>query len=124
MNHSEKLGLLLLKLENLQIRHESFEAEIRTLKEEIRSLQSPGSVSEVLSHPSPVEDHESRPVQPTVHYPPKQNEPVLANRNIPLPQAGQTPVFSQPEAPAQARFGDKFKRENLGKSDFEKFIGE
>lgn len=124
MNHSEKLDLLLLKLENLQIRHESFEAEIRALKDEIRSLQSPGSVSAGLSRPSPAEDPESIPVKPAVHYPPKQNDAVLANRNIPLPQAGRAPVFTQPEASAQARFGDKFKRENLGKSDFEKFIGE
>ena len=40
MNHSDKLGLLLLKLENLQVRQEGFGAEIKALKVEIRNIQS------------------------------------------------------------------------------------
>ncbi|HMI05035.1 MAG TPA: DUF2339 domain-containing protein [Pedobacter sp.] len=121
MNHSEHLNLLLLKLENLQIRHEGFEAEIKALKEEVRSLQSPGIAPErtVPAPSAPAPDPDV--VQPAVHYPPKKPESVLASSSVPAPLS-ERPVFS--EAPAQPNFANKFKRENLGKSDFEKFIGE
>jgi uncharacterized membrane protein len=122
MKGSEQINLLLLKLENLQVRNEGFAAEIKALKEEIRSLQSPDAAT--AETVLPTQESESRSVQPAVHYPPKEAEAVLASRNAPLPQAERTPAFSQPAASVQTNFADKFKRGNLGKSDFEKFIGE
>ncbi|WP_205940787.1 hypothetical protein [Pedobacter paludis] len=42
MDNSEQLNLLLIKLENLLLRHQGFEAEIEALKQEVKVLQSPG----------------------------------------------------------------------------------
>jgi uncharacterized membrane protein len=119
MNHSEQINLLLLRLENLQVRHEGFQAEIKALKDELHALQSPGTASERTVPVSAAT--EPNIVQPAVHYPPKKPEPILASTNVPPPRI-ERPIFSTP--PAQPNFADKFKRENLGKSDFEKFIGE
>ncbi|KQC02309.1 DUF2339 domain-containing protein [Pedobacter sp. Hv1] len=99
--NEEKLNLLLLKIENLLLRQQDFEAEINRLKEDIKQLRSPGIEATPLA-------------QKTVP------QPVFLPKNTP-------PSFAKPEQVkpfAQPSFTDKFKRENLGKSDFEKFIGE
>lgn len=124
MNHSEKLNLLLIKLENLQVRHEGFQAEIQALKEEIRSLQSPGGTHAGDISTPHIPGLESLPARPAAQLPPKQTEPVLASSSVPAPQLERSAVFSQPAASAPTSFADKFKRENIGKSDFEKFVGE
>jgi len=91
MANSEHINLLIAKLENLLIRHQGFEAEIKALREELRQLQSPDSTAAFM--------------------PPPRNTPL----SIPT---------RQPAAAPTSRFADNFKRANLGKSDFEKFIGE
>ncbi|MES2455477.1 MAG: DUF2339 domain-containing protein [Bacteroidota bacterium] len=107
MNHSETLNLLLLKLENLQIRHEVFEAEIKALKAEIKALQGQqGPDTSVTTVPLPV------PISVTVPS------------SIPQPQRERPPVFTPPPRPAQPSFSSQFSRKNMGKSDFEKFVGE
>lgn len=99
--NEEKLNLLSLKIENLLLRQQDFETEINRLKEEIKQLQSPGTETAPVSQ---------KPIA----------EPVFLPKNTP-------PSFTKPiqaKPFAQPSFTDKFKRENLGKSDFEKFIGE
>jgi len=110
--NSEKINLLLLKLENLLLRQQDFEAEIQSLRQEVRQLQSPGAAPIIF--PEKQQGVITEPIpsaKPEVVYPPK---------NTPLPnnQQNTTPIIREPN------FADKFKRENLGKSDFEKFIGE
>ncbi|WP_316803830.1 DUF2339 domain-containing protein [Pedobacter nototheniae] len=113
MDKSEQLNLLLVKLENLLLRQQDFEAEITALQKEVRQLQFPGAVPET---PAP-----SLKVEPqTVIFPPKNMPPVYASQNIPAPQP--QPRF--PRTPDAGNFSANFKRENIGKSDFEKFIGE
>ncbi|WP_379093114.1 DUF2339 domain-containing protein [Pedobacter sp. UC225_65] len=98
----EQLNLLLLKIENLLLRQQDFEAEIKHLREEIRQIRSSsGSDAPIFTEKS---------IQ----------QPTFLPKNTP-------PSFAKPIQPkpfAQPSFTDKFKRENLGKSDFEKFIGE
>lgn len=100
--NEEKLNLLQLKIENLLLRQQGFETEINRLKEEIDQLRSP-----------------------------QQTAPPLASKAIPQPTfpppKSAMPSFEQAKqstAPVQPSFTAKFKRENLDKSDFEKFIGE
>ncbi|RZL17860.1 MAG: hypothetical protein EOO89_06530 [Pedobacter sp.] len=52
-NDKEKLNLLLLKLENLSLRQQHFEAEIQDLRNQIRQLQFPGDIVE-HTQPAPV----------------------------------------------------------------------
>lgn len=94
MNHSEKLDLLLLKLENLQLRQADFDAEIKTLKAEIRSIQS-------------------RPTEPGLP---------LASPNTRQPQ--KPTVFIPSKQPKKPLFPKQFSRKKMGRSEFEKFIGE
>ena len=100
--NEEQLNLLLLKIENLLLRQQDFEAEIKHLREEIRQIRSSsGSDAPIFAEKS---------IQ----------QPTFLPKNTP-------PSFAKPIQPkpfAQPSFTDKFKRENLGKSDFEKFIGE
>ncbi|HKG06843.1 MAG TPA: DUF2339 domain-containing protein, partial [Pedobacter sp.] len=110
MNRSEQLDLLLIKLENLQLRHQSFDAEIKSLKQEIRFLQDPSS--------APVSS------TPQIEFRPKNTPPVIANRNVAMVTAEPRPAGSTREQVPQPNFTDRFRRENIGKSDFEKFIGE
>jgi len=116
MDNSKQLNLLLIKLENLLLRQQGFEAEIEALKQEVRQLQSPGSAPDPpVSVPIPA--------QPTVVFPQRNTPPSFSNQNTPAPQPVPSP-FPQSANQPQASFADKFKRENIGKSDFEKFIGE
>ena len=99
MDHSDKLGSLLLQLENLQVRQEGFSAEIKALKHEIRNLQSLFSAdtdSIQQSTPVPAPDH----------------------------KAAVDALFSPPPRRTQPSFSAQFSRKNMGKSDFEKFVGE
>ncbi|MDQ7947789.1 MAG: DUF2339 domain-containing protein [Pedobacter sp.] len=94
----EHLNLLLIKLENLLTRQQNFEAEIKALKEEVARLRS-GDES-IL---------------------PQQEKP-LVRASYPHPQQ-QYPPIPFPNKP-QKSFTQQFNRANIGKSDFEKFIGE
>jgi uncharacterized membrane protein len=97
MDQNEKLNLLLSKLENLRIKQQDFEAEINSLRAEIKQLQFP----DIAEQP------EAKPI-PEVSF---------LQKNTPI---GVKAIVAQP----LPSFTDKFKRENIGKSDFEKFIGE
>lgn len=113
MDNSEKLNLLLIKLENLLLRQQSFDAEIKALRDEVKALQSPNAAP---IHNPIVNEHLIVP--PLWNTPPNQ---VTQNKSIPsrLP----TPFPSNTNQ-QQPNFADRFKRENMVKSDFEKFIGE
>ncbi|RZL33160.1 MAG: DUF2339 domain-containing protein, partial [Pedobacter sp.] len=113
MNNSEKLNMLLIKLENLLLRQQGFEAEIEALKREVKILQS----SDSSAQPEPIIP------EPVIAPPPRNTPPsqMVQNSSVPpiIPNSP-TPTFSQP----QNNFAERFKRENMVKSDFEKFIGE
>ncbi|WP_293303881.1 DUF2339 domain-containing protein [Pedobacter sp. UBA5917] len=113
MDNSEKLNLLMIRLENLLLRQQGFEAEIEALRNEVRALQSPGAATT-----APV-----TPAEPII-VPPSRNtspSPVVQNQAVPRPVPTPLPT---PQNPAQPNFAERFKRENMVKSDFEKFIGE
>ena len=113
MNNSDQLNLLLIKLENLLLRQQGFEAEIETLRNQVRQLQSGGAPIPTLQ--TPVE------TKPAVVFPERNTPPSVANQNTPPPIVA-PPTFAQPAQ--QPSFTNQFKRENIGKSSFEKFIGE
>lgn len=113
MDNSERLNLLLVKLENLLLRQQGFEAEIEALKNEVRALQSPGS--SFAPPPKPISD--------PVIAPPPRNTPPIAVTHQSIPQPVPSP-FPPAQSQSQHNFADRFKRENMVKSDFEKFIGE
>jgi uncharacterized membrane protein len=96
MNNSEKLDLLLLKLENLQVRQADFDAEIKALQSEIRSIQFPSA----------------------------EPEAPLAAPSIPQPRPQKPPVFTPPKRPVPPSFPNQFSRKAMDKSDLEKFVGE
>ncbi|RZJ79364.1 MAG: DUF2339 domain-containing protein, partial [Flavobacterium sp.] len=107
-NKDEKLNLLLIRLENLSIRQQDFGTEINILREEIRQLQ--GGVLPA----TPQSEYQPKPVEEIKTIP-------VISAPITTPHPFQTkpqPQFKEPS------FTDKFKRENISKSDFEKFIGE
>ncbi|TDG36844.1 DUF2339 domain-containing protein [Pedobacter changchengzhani] len=113
MNNSEQLNLLLIKLENLLLRQQGFESEIETLRNQVRQLQSGGAPIPAVQ--KPIEQ------KPLVVFPERNTPPSFANQNTPPPVIA-PPTFAQPAQ--QPTFTNQFKRENLGKSSFEKFIGE
>ena len=107
MDNSQKINLLLAKIENLSIRQQSFEAEIAALRKEIDSLRSPEVQIEQSEVPK------------AVTFPPPKNTPVA-----PIAQYNATPrPITVPEN-RQPNFADRFSSKNMAKSDFEKFIGE
>ncbi|WP_316736440.1 DUF2339 domain-containing protein [Pedobacter aquatilis] len=113
MDNSEKINLLLIKLENLLLRQQSFDAEIKNLRDEVKALQSSGAAPTQI----PIVN------EPVIAPPPRNTPPsqVIQNNSIPQPfQSTPQPNLNQP----QANFAERFKRENMVKSDFEKFIGE
>ncbi|KQN33405.1 hypothetical protein ASE92_16550 [Pedobacter sp. Leaf41] len=114
MDNSERLNFLLMKLENLLLRQQGFEAEIEALKQEVRALQSPSAAYVQPSTPI---------AEPILAPPPRNTPPSTVNQNDPAPQAVPSP-FQPPVNQPQNNFADRFTRENMVKSDFEKFIGE
>jgi uncharacterized membrane protein len=101
---TEKINLLLLKIENLMARQQVFETEIAQLRKEVQTLSGSGKSSvpiETTSAPSQIITD---------------NPATFPPRN--------TPITRQEQFPPQPSFTSKFKRENIGKSDFEKFVGE
>ncbi|WP_231427301.1 DUF2339 domain-containing protein [Pedobacter sp. Leaf250] len=115
MDKSDRLNLLLVKLENLLIRQQGFEAEIEALKQEVRALQIPGTT---FVQPPPAQISEQ-----VIAPPPRNTPPSAVNQNAIPPQPVPSPFQPQVNQP-QGNFADRFKRENMVKSDFEKFIGE
>jgi len=111
MDNSEKLNLLLVKLENLLLRQQGFEAEIQALRQEVKALQSPGATSAPAA------------AEPAFVPPPKNTPPSLVTQHAATPHPIPSPL-PRPQNPLQPNFTDRFKRENMVKSDFEKFIGE
>ncbi|WP_316827636.1 DUF2339 domain-containing protein [Pedobacter miscanthi] len=114
MDNSEKINLLLIKLENLLLRQQSFEAEIEALRNEVRALQSPGAATIA---PTAI------PTEPIISLPPRNTPPGIVVQNQAVPRPLPTPLPT-PQNPVQPNFAERFKRENMVKSDFEKFIGE
>ena len=113
MDNSEKLNLLLIKLENLLLRQQGFEAEIQALRNEVRALQSPSSVfTPPTINPEPI-----------ITAPPRNTPPSFVSQHSAVPQPTPAPIPS-PANQTQPNFAERFKRENMVKSDFEKFIGE
>ena len=108
-NDKEKLNALQLQLENLSLRQQSFEAEISKLRQEIYQLQFPGAVQ------SPINTPANATPEPQIAFEQKNTPPSFSKS---APPVITPPAFKQPN------FSDKFKKANLGKSDFEKFIGE
>ncbi|MDQ8004150.1 MAG: DUF2339 domain-containing protein [Pedobacter sp.] len=108
MDNSQKINLLLARIENLSIRQQSFEAEIAALRKEVNALRFPGK--QIL------EEESIKPAFPPakVSYA-KVPTPIAENAT---PQPITPPKFQQPS------FTDRFSRQNMVKSDFEKFIGE
>ncbi len=106
-NNDEKLNLLLIKLENLSIRQQDFGTEINILRKEIRQLQE-GITSKI----------------PQSEYQPKPFEEIKTAPQIISPPLQTPPIFPPKPPPFKPSFASQFKRENIGKSDFEKFIGE
>ncbi len=112
MDDSKKLNLLLIKLENLLIRQQGFEEEIKALKAEVTALQPPDYQQAEREKPETIVP------SPSVINPPAAETPYLTP-----PQS--RPVVVPPRRDREEpNFADKLKRENLVKSDFEKFIGE
>lgn len=107
MDNSQKINLLLAKIENLSIRQQSFEAEIAALRKEIDSLRS----TEVQ-----IEQSE---VPKAATFPPPKNTPAA-----PIAQYNATPKPITAPENRQPNFADRFSSKNMAKSDFEKFIGE
>jgi uncharacterized membrane protein len=92
------------------IKQQGFEAEINAIKAEVKQLQSPST----SSPPSPTKEAKEN------------GEWEMEDKGLssfPLKNAPTT-INIQPEVPSSTSFADKFKRENISKSDFEKFIGE
>ncbi|MCZ6913440.1 MAG: DUF2339 domain-containing protein, partial [Rickettsia endosymbiont of Ixodes persulcatus] len=118
MDNSKQLNLLLIKLENLLVRQQGFESEIDALKQEVKRLQTGSAPIQ-----KPVAPITPEPIvaEPSIIFPPKNTPPSFANRDISSPEVVQT---HQHSASPQNNFANNFKRENIGKSDFEKFIGE
>lgn len=107
-NDKEKLNTLLLKLENLSLRQQNFEAEINNLKQEIIALKGGNPIT--VNEPIVTAEQAPAEVPPFATVFPPKNTP---------------PTFTPPvPKPSQPSFSDKFNRANMGKSDFEKFIGE
>ncbi|RDC55509.1 DUF2339 domain-containing protein [Pedobacter chinensis] len=113
MDNSERLNLLLVKLENLLLRQQSFEAEIEALKQEVKALQTHGTT------PAPL----VKPFESVIAPPPRNTPPSVANQNALEPRVIPGPFPPTSNQP-QSNFTHWFKRENMVKSDFEKFIGE
>ena len=92
----EKLNELLAKLNDLLLKQQEFDTAINTLRGEVRQLLNKANSSHII-------DEGPR-------------------SQLDLKQAIQ-PSFP-PQVKPQSSFTAKFRRENIGKSDFEKFIGE
>ncbi|GGI24034.1 DUF2339 domain-containing protein [Pedobacter mendelii] len=113
MDNSEQLNLLLIKLENLLLRQQGFEAEINALKKQV----------EVLQFGTDYIIKEQKAPQVVITPPPRNTPPNAVFQNISTPNPVPNPFPPRANQP-QSNFADKFKRENIVKSDFEKFIGE
>ncbi|MFD2288462.1 DUF2339 domain-containing protein [Pedobacter petrophilus] len=112
MDDSKKLNLLLVKLENLLLRQQGFEEEIKALRDEVSALQSPG-------YSPPI----TKTVENVVPTAPSIIPPAAEIPNV-TPPPFRPVVLPERKDRQEPNFADKFKRENLVKSDFEKFIGE
>lgn len=113
MDNSEQMNLLLIKLENLSLRQQGFEAEIKSLRQEINALQASGNILNT----------QIQTKKPSLVIPPRNTPP------SPVFQSSVSPRQIPSEFPTQgthlqSNFTERFKRENMVKSDFEKFIGE
>lgn len=108
MDNSQKINLLLAKIENLSIRQQSFDAEIEALRREINSLRSPEEQIEQTEVPKAI-----------ITFPPPKNTPAA-----PIVQHNVTPRPIVAPENKQPGFADRFSSKNMAKSDFEKFIGE
>ncbi|MGN7986991.1 DUF2339 domain-containing protein [Pedobacter sp. 22226] len=113
MDNSEKLNLLMIRLENLLLRQQGFEAEIQALRNEVKALQSPGAATTAPA----------KSAEPVIALPPRNTAPDAIIQNPATPRPVPAPVQSPANQPPPNLAG-RFTRENMVKSDFEKFIGE
>ncbi len=111
--NTEKINLLLLKLENLLLKQQGFEAEINSLKQEVKQLQFPGSAP--ISYAQKTFTEVSQQTEPQVFIPEKN-----AEQNFNTPSKPIVTSFNKQDS----NFTDKFNKRSFVKSDFEKFIGE
>lgn len=100
-SNEEKINELLIRLDNLLLKQQSFDDEIKALRAELNQFKSKSQKTEFR-------DKRTEPLQPESIFPPKL---------VP-------PPFTPPRPTPASTFSEKFKKENLGKSEFEKFIGE
>ena len=110
--NSEKINLLLLKLENLLLRQQGFESEINMLKEDVNSLRSSGSAT--IIYPEQISPEIIPQSNSKLIFPPKSSPPASVNK------------VEQPFIPinTKSNFKQNFNQSSFIKSDLEKFIGE
>lgn len=112
----QRLHTLLIQLENLLLRQQSFESEIVKLRQEVRLLQSGGvaPAQEDFSENATTVTARVEPIQATPASPEMAKQPIIEPPTAPIfPPINKKPSFS-----------DNFTKANFAKSDFEKFIGE
>lgn len=110
MDNKNEIALLTIKIENLLLRQENFEAEIEALKREINLLKNPSAAQRAF------------PQQPeNIIFPESIVTPAPTETSRPIPPP-------RPLTPLPTLYPPKpntrFTKENLLKSDFEKFLGE
>ncbi|SOD14461.1 DUF2339 domain-containing protein [Pedobacter xixiisoli] len=109
MDNSQKINLLLTKIENLSIRQQGFEAEIKALRQEVEALRNPN----IQTSQTEMEVTKALPFPPPKNTP---TSPIAQNAAAPKP------IIAPPSK--QPSFSERFSSKNMAKSDFEKFIGE
>ncbi len=123
MNNAEQIKLINLRIENLLLRQQGFEADINALKEEVNQLQAPGLGRSEAGFPDQIlqskKTQEPISTPPISVFPPK--NAALTSNQAPFQSLSQPEHQFKSQPPSST---SRFTREKLGKSDFEKFIGE
>ena len=109
MGNNNEIAALLIKIENLSIRQQNFQSEIEALRQEIELLKNPGLAQKAA--PKPQE------VTTIPNHVPSAVSPEIAQPTLP-------PTFTPPPRYDIQKPASRFNKENLLKSDFEKFLGE
>lgn len=110
MGNNNEITELLIKIENLSLRQQNFQSEIEALRKEVERLKNPGLAQEVVPKP-----------QEATTLPNSVSSPVSAETAKPIIPP---PTFTPPPRYSVPKPVSRFNKENLLKSDFEKFLGE
>ncbi len=109
MGNKDEINALSIKIENLLLRQQNFNSEIEALRQEIERLKNPGLAPKTITEP-----------QEVTALPNRTPSPLNPEAVKPTP----TPTFTPPPRFNPQKPTSKFNKENLLKSDFEKFLGE